>query len=65
MDQALLGKILATVVIAAVDAGAIAVSSGGILADPGAVGAITQGFLSIWLSHPASGKVGTTAISKG
>ena len=56
MDHSILGKILATVITAAIDGGAIAVSSGGILTDPVAVGKIAQGFLSIWLSHPASGQ---------
>lgn len=55
MDLELLGKVLATVVTASVDAGAIIVSSGSILKDPSAVGAIVQGFLQIWLTHPASG----------
>jgi len=65
MDQAFLGKILATVVTAAVDAGAIAVSSGGILKDAVAVGAIVQGFLSIWLTHPASGVPPVQTSPKG
>lgn len=59
MDLSLLGKILATVATAAIDAGAIATSSGGILGDPNAVGQIVEGFLQIWLTHPASGKVAT------
>lgn len=65
MDQALLGKILATVVLAAVDAGAIVVSSGGILKDAGAVGAITSGFLSVWLTHPASSAPPAALVQKG
>lgn len=65
MDLTLLGKILATVVTAAVDAGAIAASSGGILTNPVAVGQIAQGFLNIWLTHPASGAPQAPVISKG
>lgn len=56
MDPTLLGKILATVVTAAVDAGAIATSSGKVLTDPSSVGQIITGFMTIWLAHPASGK---------
>jgi hypothetical protein len=65
MDQAVLGKILATVITAAVDAGAITLSSGKILTDAGAVGALVQGFLSIWLAHPASGSTAAPATAKG
>lgn len=56
MDPVLLGKILATVVTAAVDAGAIVTGSGKVLTDPTAMGQIISGFMNIWLAHPASGK---------
>lgn len=65
MDLSILGKILATVVTAAIDAGAIAASSGGILTNPLAVGQITQGFLNIWLAHPASGAPQAPVTQKG
>lgn len=65
MDHSVLGKILATVVIAAIDAGAIVVSSGGLLTDPQAVGNLEQGFLEIWLQHPASGQPKPKVTAKG
>jgi hypothetical protein len=64
MDHTILGKILATVVTAAIDAGAIATSSGGILTNPATVGSIVQGFLQIWLTHPASGQTAASAVAK-
>jgi hypothetical protein len=64
MDHAVLGKILATLVTAAIDAGAIATSSGGILTNPGTLGSIVQGFLSIWVTHPASGQTAASAVVK-
>jgi hypothetical protein len=57
MDHSVLGKILATIITAAVDAGAIVADPKGVVSDATAVGDIVAGFLSIWLSHPASGKV--------
>lgn len=65
MDHSILGKILATVVTAAIDAGAIITSSGGILTDPASLGKLVQGFLDIWLTHPASGQPTTTIHTKG
>jgi hypothetical protein len=64
MDHTVLGKILATVVTAAIDAGAIATSSGGILTNPATVGSIVQGFLTIWLTHPASGQTAASSTAK-
>lgn len=57
MDHKLLGQIIATVLTAAVDGGAIATDPTGVLTSADKVAQITEGFLSIWLSHPASGKV--------
>lgn len=57
MDHKLLGQIIATVFTATIDAGAIATDTSGVLGSPEKLAEITQGFLSIWLSHPASGKV--------
>jgi hypothetical protein len=64
MDHTVLGKILATVVTAAIDAGAIVTSSGGVLTNPATLGSIIQGFLSIWITHPASGQTAASAVVK-
>lgn len=57
MDPTLLGQIIATVITAAADAGAIALNPQGVITSPEAVANIVKGFLDIWLQHPASGKV--------
>lgn len=65
MDHSILGKILATIITAGIDAGAIATSSGGVLTDPAAVGNLVSGFLNIWLAHSASGNPPKLAAPKG
>lgn len=65
MDHSILGKILATIITAGIDAGAIATSSGGLLTDPAAVGNLVSGFLNIWLTHKASGAPPQIASPKG
>lgn len=55
-DKALLGRILASVAIAAVDAGEIALDPHGIATNPQEINDILDGFLSIWITHPASGQ---------
>lgn len=57
MDHKLLGQIIASIVTAALDAGAVATDPTGVLTQPDKIASIAEGFLSIWLTHPASGKV--------
>lgn len=52
MDKSLLGKILATVVTAAVDAGAIAIDPRGAIQNPDEISQIIKGFMEIWTTHP-------------
>lgn len=54
MDKSLLGKILASVALAAVDAGEVALDTKGVLANPQEINDILDGFLSIWTQHPTS-----------
>lgn len=46
--QRLLGQIIATVLAAAIDAGAIAVNPQGVASNPAEVLAIIEGFVGIW-----------------
>lgn len=55
MNRVLLGKILATIATAAVDAGVVATDPKGAIANSTELSEIIGGFLSIWLDHPASG----------
>lgn len=63
MDNALLGKILATVVLAAADLGAITVDPSGVASNPQEIGGIVSGFLELWLPH-AKAKVTQAAPIK-
>jgi hypothetical protein len=57
LDHVLLGKILASIITACIDGGAIATDTQGVISSPEKLTEIASGFLSIWLSHPASGRV--------
>lgn len=59
-DHALLGQILATVLLAAMDAGAIALNPSGVASNPAEMAGIIQGFLGIWL--PRVGPKAPTAV---
>lgn len=56
IDKGLLGKILASVAIAAIDAGTIFTNPEGIATKPEEINEILDGFLAVWLGHPASGQ---------
>lgn len=55
MKNGLLGKILATIATAAVDAGAIETNPAGVVENPSALSELVTEFCSIWIKHPASG----------
>lgn len=55
MNKTLLGKILASVAMAAVDAGLVVLNPQGVVSNPQEINDILDGFLSLWVSHPASG----------
>lgn len=55
MNHNLLGKVLATVATAAVDAELIKTNPAGVLDDTAALAALIEGFAEIWSGHRASG----------
>lgn len=55
MDHGLLGKILASVVLAASEAGVLAKDPKGAVTDAQGVADIISGFMEVWGPHPASG----------
>lgn len=55
MNHNLLGKILATVATAAVDAELVKTNPSGVLEDTSALAELIEGFAEIWSGHRASG----------
>lgn len=56
MDQKLLGQILASVVLAAADAGAVLASGETLLTNPQAISQIISGFLQVWVPAAKTNK---------
>lgn len=51
MDNELLGKVLASIVIAATNLGGVTLTPGGVVANPQEIQNIVSGFLQLWLPH--------------
>lgn len=54
MDKKLLGQILASVVLGALEAGEIVLDPSRAMADQTQLNSVVNGFISIWITHPAS-----------